>query len=148
MCLRYTSDEDTARLIVNDGFLKVFQKLNQFSSTGSLKGWIKRIVFNSMSDYYRKESKHLKMMILEDDVKVTKATPEASLYYDDIISLVNELSENTRKVFKLYAIDGYNHREIGNLLNISEGNSKWHLHKARKILQEKITLLNKHHRHA
>jgi len=148
MCLRYTNDEDTARLIVNDGFFKVFKNIKQFAGSGSLKGWIKRIVFNAMSDYYRKESKHLKMMLLEDDVKVTEASSEASLYYDDIISLVDELSENTRKVFKLYAIDGYNHKEIGNLLNISEGNSKWHLHKARKILQEKITLLSKYHRHA
>ena len=148
MCLRYTRDESTAQSIVNDGFLKVFQKIDKYSGSGTLQAWIKRIVFNTMSDHYRKESRYMKMMILEEKDKPTAEMSEDALYYEDIIGLVKNLGATTRDVFQLYAIDGYTHKEIGNLLNISEGNSKWHLHKARKILQEKILSMNKHHRHA
>ena len=148
MCLRYTKDSDTARLIVNDGFLRIFKNIGKYSGTGSLKAWIKRIVFNSMSDYYRKESRYLKMMLFEEKEKIIKEDQNDQLYYDDIIRLVDELSLTTKNVFTLYAIDGYGHKEIGNMLGISEGNSKWHLHKARKILQEKIINQSKMRNHA
>jgi RNA polymerase sigma-70 factor (ECF subfamily) len=148
MCLRYSSDAETARTIVNDGFLKVFKNLDKYSGTGSLKGWIKRIVFNAMSDHFRKEKKYINMIVLDDHNKIDGNAPEAPLYYEDILKIVDQLNYTTREVFKFYAIDGYTHKEIGELLDISEGNSKWHLHKARKILQEMITKNNKIRRHA
>ena len=148
MCMRYTSDRETAQLIINDGFLQVFKNIDKSSGKGSLKSWIKRIVFNAMSDYYRKESRYMNRIILDEKDNLSPTLPDDRLYYDDIIMMVDQLGDITGKVFKLFAIDGYSHKEIGNLLNISEGNSKWHLHKARKILQEMITNKNKLRRHA
>jgi len=148
MCHRYTSDPGTSRMIINDGFLLVFKNIQQFSGKGSLKAWIKRIVFNAMADYYRKESRYIKMIILDEKDDTDPNSPDENLYYDDILKMVEQLDHTTGQVFKLFAIDGYSHKEIGKLLHISEGNSKWHLHKARKILQKMITNKNKIRRHA
>ena len=87
-------------------------------------------------------------MLFEEKEKIIKEDQNDQLYYDDIIRLVDELNLTTKNVFTLYAIDGYGHKEIGNMLGISEGNSKWHLHKARKILQEKIINQSKMRNHA
>ena len=88
------------------------------------------------------------MIILDEKDDTDPNSPDENLYYDDILKMVEQLDHTTGQVFKLFAIDGYSHKEIGKLLHISEGNSKWHLHKARKILQKMITNKNKIRRHA
>jgi RNA polymerase sigma-70 factor (ECF subfamily) len=148
MCFRYTSDEDKALIMVNDGFLKVFQKIGSFENRGSFEGWVRRLVFNCISDYFRKENKYMKLMLFEEAEKREDNLVLDSLFYDDLLKLVNSLPGNTHKVFQLYAIEGYNHREISELLNISEGTSKWHLSEARKKLKKLLIMTNQTVKHA
>ena len=120
MCFRYTSDEDKAMMMLNDGFLKVFTKIHTYKGSGSFEGWVRRLVFNSISDFFRKENKYLKLIIFEDAEKEADLLVLDSMFYDDLLKLVNKLPGNTHKVFNLYAIEGFNHREIGEMLSISK----------------------------
>ena len=138
MVYRYTTDQDKALMIVNDGFLKMFKNIESYEYKGSFESWVRRLVFNSISDYFRKENKYLKFLIFEEHEKQLDDSVISKLYYEDLINLVDKLEGNTHKVFCLYAIEGFNHREIGELLNISEGTSKWHLSEARKKLKKLI----------
>lgn len=139
MCRRYTQDEDQQISIINDGFLKVFKKIDQYKFEGSFEGWLRRLVFTSLSDYFRKENKYLKFMIFEKEDTPIEAIPEESLYFQDIIKLVDLLPNKTRQVFHKYAIEGYTHKDIGEELQISIGTSKWHLSEARKKLQHLLS---------
>lgn len=138
MCLRHTEDKDLAMEIVNNGFLRVFQKIETFSFSGSLEGWIRRIVFHSLSDHFRQHTRQIP--ILELDGRDAPSRPEAlsGLYYEDIMHLVDQLPDPTREVFRLYAIEGFTHAEIGEQLSMSSGTSKWHLSIARKQLKALI----------
>jgi RNA polymerase sigma-70 factor (ECF subfamily) len=131
MCYRFTQDEDRAMQIVNDGFLRVFKKLEKYSSKGSFEGWIRKIVYHSISDHFRKESRYLKFIVLDGPEKETQSTALDDLYYDDLISLLDQIPPKSSLVFRLYAIEGYSHQEIAGQLNISDGTSKWHLSNAR-----------------
>ena len=139
MCRRYTQDEDQQISIINDGFLKVFKKIDQYQYQGSFEGWLRRLVFTSLSDYFRKENKYLKFMIFEKEDTPIAALPEESLYFQDILELVNLLPNKTKQVFQKYAIEGYTHKDIGEELEISIGTSKWHLSEARKKLQHLLS---------
>ena len=138
MCQRYTQDEDRLMSIVNDGFLRVFKKIHLYQFKGSLEGWVRRIVYNALSDFFRKENNYLKFLILEERDKKIGASVNEDLYFEDVIQLVDRLPITTKKVFTLYAIEGYTHKEIGQQLNISDGTSKWHLSEARKKLKKMI----------
>lgn len=138
MCLRYTKDQDKAKLIVHDGLLKVYMKLNLYNGNGSLRSWIKRIVFNSLSDHFRKESKYLKLIVFDQKDEEFSSTQLENLYYEDLLKIVDHLDYIQREVFMLYAIDGYSHKEIGDIMHITEGNSKWHLFQARKKLKDVV----------
>jgi RNA polymerase sigma-70 factor (ECF subfamily) len=138
MCLRYTKDQDIAKLIVHDGLLKVYMKLNLFQGSGSLRSWIKRIVFNALSDHFRKESKYLKLIVFEQKDEVHTSAQLDKLYYEDLVKLVDHLDYRQREVFMLYAIEGYSHKEIADIMHITEGNSKWHLYQARNKLKEMV----------
>ncbi len=140
MCMRYTDDRDVAMEIVNAGFLRVFKKLDTFAFKGSLEGWIRRLVFHSLSDYFRNQNQPVYFLDVEDrDAPVREASTN-NLYFEDIIKLVDMLPDATRQVFYLYAIEGYSHAEIGEQMNISDGTSKWHLSVARKKLKELIQI--------
>ena len=139
MCRRYTQDEDQQITIINDGLLKVFKKIDHFNYEGSFEGWVRRLVFTSLSDYFRKENKYLKFMIFETQDAQLPSDSEESLYYQDVIELVKLLPDKTRNVFQKYAIEGYTHKDIGTELGISEGTSKWHLSEARKKLQKLLS---------
>lgn len=138
MVYRYTRDDDKAMMILNDGFLKVFKKIQDFEGKGSFEGWVRKLVFTSISDFFRKENKYLKLLIFEETEKVSDQLVLDKLFYDDLLKLINHLPGNTHKVFHLYAIEGYIHKEIAEKLNISEGTSKWHLSEARKKLKQLI----------
>ena len=140
MCMRYAKDQDTAMEIVNTGFLRVFQKLDTFAFKGSLEGWIRRLVFHSLSDYYKKKENNssIHFLDIEDRDAPVRANAISNLHFEDIIKLVDMLPDATREVFYLYAIEGYSHKEIGERLDMSEGTSKWHLSVARKKLIDLI----------
>ncbi len=143
MCYRYTSDRDKAMQIVNDGFLKVFKNIDRFEAKGSLEGWIRRIVYRSISDFFRSEKKYLRLMVFEEKEKVAESSVLNNFYYEDLIQMINHLPSTSAKVFRLYAVEGYKHREIAKLLNISEGTSKWNLSEARKHMKAMIKMRNK-----
>lgn len=139
MCRRHTSDEQIAMTIINDGMLKVFKNIESYNFKGSFEGWVRRIVFRSLSDYYRKENKYIKFLIFEEKEKKTSDNVLANLYYDDLIQLTESLPYKMKQVFSMYAIEGYTHKEIGERLEISAGTSKWYLSEARKELKLRIS---------
>jgi len=138
MCMRYTKDPEIAMTIVNDGFLKVFKRIQTYEFRGSLEGWIRRIVFHALSDYFRRESKYIQFMVFDEKDETQSENIFPGLYFQDLIDLIDDLPPMTGRVFNLYAIEGYSHREIANKFNISENTSKWHLANARKKLQAMI----------
>lgn len=139
MCMRYTEDRDVALEIINNGFLKVFQKIDTFTFSGSLEGWIRRVVFHCLSDYFRQNnSRKFDFLELDGRDAPTRSSALSDLYLEDILNLVDRLPDVSQRVFRLYAIEGYTHAEIGELLNMSEGTSKWYLSIARKELKEMI----------
>jgi RNA polymerase sigma factor (sigma-70 family) len=146
MCMRHTNgDEDRALEILNDGFLRVFKKINTFEFKGSLEGWIRRLVFHAISDYFRNNKSYIDNTVFDiDNSPIQIITEEVSdqLYYEDLLKLVETLPPATRDVFQLYAIDGFNHNEISEKLNISVGTSKWHLSTARDKLRILINAYN------
>lgn len=144
MIKRYYSDQMIAEEIINNGFLKAFKHINTFEFKGSFEGWLRRIMFHSVADYATVQNKYKdNIVLLEKDTLLSKNYTH-NLYYNDLLKLVETLPEATRVVFNLYVIENYAHKEIGRLLKISEGTSKWHLSEARRILKEKIEKMNLH----
>jgi len=138
MCLRYVRDRNRAAEIVNDGFLKVFKHIDTFENKGSFEGWVRRIVFRSMSDSLRKEANYMKFMVFEDHDQKIKHQVLDKLYEEDILSLVEKIPTASADIFLLYAVHGYSHKEIAEAKSISVGTSKWHLSEARKRLKDLI----------
>ena len=138
MCMRYAHDQDEALTILNDGFLKVFKKIDTFQYKGSFEGWVRRLVFHCLSDYFRKKSKQIKFLDIEHNDKLINHSVLDKLYEADILDLLEQVPPTSAAVFVLYAIHGYSHKEIASSRNISIGTSKWHLSNARKVLQDLI----------
>lgn len=139
LCLQYADSEEDAQDILQEGFIKVFTKLDQVKNPAAFPGWIRRIMINTALEKYRSQ------VILErvDEVKTDgNQAMEEGIFSDltckELVELIRDLSPKYRMVFNLYAIEGYSHLEIANLLGISEGTSKSNLSRARGILQEKI----------
>ncbi|MBK9981888.1 MAG: sigma-70 family RNA polymerase sigma factor [Saprospiraceae bacterium] len=144
MCLKYTKDEDKALLILNDGFLKVFQKIGTFRSEGSFEGWIRRLIYHTMADYYKKENSYIRFIQFElPDEKHAQVPQSDPLEFQDLIGLLDRIPGRSAEVFRLFAIEGYSHEEIGVKMNISTGTSKWHLSNARERLRSLI--VNENH---
>lgn len=148
MCRRHTSDQDALISIINDGMLKVFKNLSRYNYEGSFEGWIRRIVFRSLSDYFRKENKYLKFLIFEEKDQRHHEQALTDLYYEDLMEITRSLPDKMSKVFHLYAIEGFTHKEIAKKLNMSDGTSKWYLSEARKEIKKKLALLHKRIHHA
>ena len=144
LCIRYARDETEAREILQDGFVKVFQHLGKFRFQGSFEGWVRRIMVNTALERFRKED-HMTASIEDIDFQDPPGRENilSELSAQDLLQMIRELSPQYRVVFNLYAIEGYSHKEISQMLNISEGTSKSNLSRARSILQERIKRLNK-----
>jgi len=142
ICLRYTKNEDDAVEVLNNGFLKVFKNIQRYEpAQASLYTWIRTIVVNSCLDFIRKKNRMEQPHELSDSVEVhVPAEVVSRMKTGELLSLVRSLPPATAAVFNLYVIEGYSHKEIGSLLGISDGTSKWHLSEARKQLQQKIKL--------
>lgn len=136
MAMRYMQDQERASSIVNDGFLKIFTKIDTFQNKGSFEGWMRRIVFRCLADAVRKDGNYMKFIVFDDVEKPsTTQLALAKLYEEDLLKLVEKLPAASGEVFTLYSVYGYNHKEIAELRGISVGTSKWHLSEARKKLQ-------------
>ena len=148
--MRYSRDKDTASEMLNAAYLKILTSLTSYKPEIPFKSWIRRIMVNTLIDEYRKNKREKeKVSYVEeyfdstDFSDVNEALSRISC--QQILEQINRLPEATRKVFNLFAIDGYSHKEIGEMLEISEGTSKWHLNAARQKLKEYIenTVLTK-----
>ncbi len=144
VCMRYIHDREEAEHVMIGGMVKVFEKLDQFNDEGSFEGWIRKIMVNESLMYIRKN----KNMSLEVEIEAVDMEPnfhqlEQTLEANDLLMLVGELPVGYRTVFNLYAIEGYNHQEIANMLDISENTSKSQLSRARKYLQNRLEALQK-----
>src|ERR1700712_1934851 len=140
VCMRYATDRMEAEDMLQNGFIRVFQKLNDFRGDGSFEGWVRRIMVHCSIEYYRKHHKLLKVVDMEEEGIEQSVSPVAIANLDakDLMGLIQQLSPGYRMVFNLYAIEGYSHREIGEIMGISEGASKSQLSRARAILKEQV----------
>lgn len=148
VCFRYNKNEEDARASYNTGFMKILTGLKKADDELNFHPWAKRIMVNSLIDEYRKNKKYNEQISTSDDEKAldyfsvgTVNDAEGNVGYENILMLVKELPESTALVFNMYVIEGYSHREIGELLEMSEGTSKWHLSTGRKLLREKLERL-------
>jgi len=140
LCLRYTKNEADAVEVLNNGFLKVFKNIQRYEpAQGTLYTWIRTIVMHSCLDFVKARAGKAAHYELTEAVEV-HVPPEAvsKMKATELLQLVRQLPPATQAVFNLYVMEGYNHKEIGQLLNISAGTSKWHLSEARKNLQKMI----------
>ncbi len=138
--LRYTVDYDEATEVLNDSFMKVFKNIKNLKNE-TFKPWFRRIIINTATDLYRRQKKYDFIQHEEDLHKSDISAEElitAQLSYQDLLSLVQQLTPAYRAVFNLYAIDGYKHEEIAKILKISVGTSKSNLSRAREMLKEMI----------
>jgi len=141
IAMRYTKNQEEAIDILNTAFLKVFTSLDKYEDNSNLAGWIAKIVFNTAIDHVRRNIKYRQVMDfnIETDGSVSNDSLD-NLQAEDLYRLIQKLPASSRSVFNLYVIDGYKHKEISELLDISVGTSKWHLSNARKELQELIAV--------
>ena len=140
IALRYSRDEMDAGDIMSHAFVKIFESIRSFDAAkGSLHAWIKRIVVNEGLDHIKSRGRFSENVEVETvaEPSINNAALE-EMGADEIMKLIQKLPPATHAVFVLYAVEGYNHREIGERLNISEGTSKWHLSEARKTLQKQL----------
>ena len=146
ICMRYSNNYTEAEEIVNDGFLKIFKKIDAFepshqSFDASFVGWIKKIFIHTAIDQYRKNSRSYTIPLLDDnhfEIGENSASPIDNMSFKEILELVQMLSPTYRTVFNLYVLDGYKHEEISKQLNISVGTSKSNLAKARMNIQKML----------
>ena len=125
---------------MQDSFLTIFKKINQYKNKGSFEGWIKRITINTALQKYR-EKVPLQLVVDEEEIEdVVEINPEVNV--NILLELIQDLPDRYRLVFNLYVLDNFSHKEISEMLKISEGTSKSNLSRAKFILKEKITALN------
>lgn len=145
VCLRYAKSESEAVSLLNNGFLKILNNLEKYKPEVPFEAWIRRVMINSIIDEYRKNKKHKEHIVYKEfqdfesnEGLVNYNEADRLLDAEQIQGLIRRLPPVSQKVFNLSVVDGYNHREIGEILGIAEGTSKWHLSFARKSLQEMI----------
>lgn len=145
VCLRYAQDRDEAQDMLQDGFIKIFQKIETYSGKGSFGGWLHRAMVNTCLDHIRKNSKfRYKVEIEKADLETDNAESALSvLRTKELLQLIQELPEGYRIVFNMFAIEGFGHKEIAEELNITENTSKSQYRKARLHLQKAISKLDR-----
>lgn len=141
---RYFPNDDEADEILNNGFLRAFQKIDYYSFKGSFEGWLRIIFRHEVSNYAKKYVIYKEQVKLVEKEEFIKKDMVSNLYYNDLLKMVQELPEKARIIFNLFAIDGRSHKEIADLLNIKEGTSKWYVSEARRELTAKIEKLKLH----
>jgi RNA polymerase sigma factor (sigma-70 family) len=141
VCMRYAVDKMEAEDMLQNGFIKVFNKINDYRGEGAFEGWVHRIMVHTSIEYYRKYHKMVQIVDMDSSGNEPSVDPLAAsnLGVKDLLALIQQLPPGYRMVFNLYAIDGYSHKEIGEIMTITEGASKSQLSRARTILKEKIS---------
>ena len=139
VCLRYSGNNDDAQDLLQEGFIKIYKNLDKYRGDGSFEGWIRRIFVNTSIEHYRKKSALQKAI---DPAEVMVEDKEWNVLDDlaegDIIKLIQQLSPGYKLVFNMHVIEGYSHKEIGEILGINEGTSKSQLARAKTVLKKMI----------
>lgn len=137
LCLKYSKTHQEAEDNLQEAFITIFKKMDQYKFKGSFEGWMKRIVINTALQTYRKRNV---LNLVEENFpeEVEVEINEDNIKLDYLLKIIRELPERYRMVFNLYVLDGYSHKDISSMLGIAEGTSKSNLSRARMILKEKV----------
>ncbi|GAB2572488.1 RNA polymerase sigma factor [Spirosoma areae] len=139
VCTRYCANKADAEEVMLDGFMRVFEKIGQFREDGSFEGWLRRIMVTESLMFLRKNKQWRQEIPIEDVVvEPDYQWADTAVNENDLLRIVNQLPDGYRTVFNLYAIEGYSHAEIADMLGISEGTSKSQLSRARMLLQANL----------
>jgi RNA polymerase sigma factor (sigma-70 family) len=139
VCLRYSENTEDANDVMQEGFIKVYKSLGKFRGEGSFEGWVRRIFINTSIEHYRKKVKLYNVSeVQENTIEDDNLDALDSLATKDIMNIINELSPGYKQVFNMHVIEGYSHKEIGELLGITEGTSKSQLARAKGVLKKII----------
>lgn len=144
ICLRYAGNAFEANDILQDAFIKIFNQIGTYSFLGSFEGWLKRITVNTAINYYKAQAKYINSVSLEQvsEISVEEFNVMSNLSAKELLEIIHTLPDGYRIVFNLYAVEGYSHKEIADLLDITESTSKSQLSRARLALQKKIKIMN------
>lgn len=143
VCLQYSGNDEEASDILQEGFIKIFENLDRYKYQGSFEGWMRRIIVNTALEKFRSRNNLYRVDDI-DQITEPEAEPDnedyAGLGANDLLGIIRELPPKYRIIFNLFAIEGYSHKEISKMVNISEGTSKSNLSRARTILQRRVGL--------
>ena len=139
VCLRYCKDAEDAQDLLQDGFVKIFRNLDRYRGEGSFEGWIRRIFVNTSIEHFRKSLRNFSVSeVQEISIEDSSWNALDNLAEKDIIKMIQSLSPGYRQVFNMYVIEGYSHRDISDILGISEGTSKSQLARVKAILKKMV----------
>lgn len=140
ICMRYSASKEEAEDMLQEAFIRVFSKIDTFKQDGPLGAWVRRVVVNTAAEVYRKEKKHNLNRDVEDHLygMYSRDYIIEQLAANDLMAVIRQLPEGYRVVFNLYAIEGYSHKEIGDMLSISESTSKSQYSRARAAIRKAI----------
>jgi RNA polymerase sigma factor (sigma-70 family) len=142
VCFRYAAEPNEAQDMLQEGFIRIYKNIDRFRHEGSFEGWVRRIFVNTALEIIRKKGN---MYVVHDAENIKRESGDENslqlLMKEDLMGMVQSLSAGYRTVFNLYAIEGFSHKEIGKMLNITEGTSKSQLARARQLLQKKVAQL-------
>lgn len=143
VCLRYSGSVDDANDLLQEGFIKVFKNLQKFRGEGSFEGWMRRIFVNTSIEHFRKKVKLYNVSeVQENTIEDISLNILDTLAEKDLIAIVNELSPGYKTVFNMHVIEGFSHKEIADMLGITEGTSKSQLARAKGVLKKSIEKLS------
>jgi RNA polymerase sigma-70 factor (ECF subfamily) len=143
ICIRYNRNYDEAGAALNAIYMKIISNLSRYDLEKPLLPWVKTIAMNHLTDEFRKSESLRNMISFNEDLGMFENgraafDSQTTLAAKDLLKMIQALPQVSQRVFNLYAIDGFNHREIGEMLGMSEGTSKWYLHEARAGLQQML----------
>lgn len=138
LCMRYAGSREEAQDVLQEGFVKAFDKMPQYQFTGSFEGWLRRIMLSTAIDHYRRRQRHVPTEELLYETDTTAHWQPNTLDLQAVVDQVQLLPEGCRTVFNLFAVEGYSHKEIADMLGISEGTSRSQLNYAKRKLQQWI----------
>jgi len=144
ICKRYLKNEEDAMEVLNTGMLVVFKKIEAFQFKGSFEGWVKRIMINKSLDFIKTNKRYKYQMSIDEKEEpiasypIVESEAVTNLNTEALYQLIRELGVSQQMVFNLYVIEGYSHNEIADKIGITASTSRWHLTKAREVLQQKI----------
>jgi RNA polymerase sigma-70 factor (ECF subfamily) len=149
VCARYMNNQEKAKDVMHEGFIKIFTKINSYSENGSLAGWMRRIFVTTALEFLRNDPawRYTDVVNCEAEIETVEVSIMEKLSAEEILKCISELPKGYQVVFNMHAIEGYTHTEIAKMLNIKEGTSRSQFAHARQLLQKKIQELYIHTNH-